>query len=451
MRSPASGLTLRQRAELGTGLRLDGVLWLTLYLFLLFAVPAKQVLAPLGSAGAPSMLFGLAGFLLWLLLGVGTSRPSPLRIHPIRIALGVWLFSVGLTYVLAMARPISVDEISPADVALLSLVAWSGTLLVAHDGIPSRARFDLLVWRLALAGGLLAALGIAQIATGQAWVDRIVIPGLTGSGDLALTWRNGMYRPAGTAAHALEYGVLVMMLLPLALHVAFHHRERPAVRRWTPAVLLLVLTPLTGSRSAYIGAAIGLLIVMAGWPPVRRAVVGGFGVAGAVAGLAVAPQVFDSILGLFSDSEDPSITSRTDSFGMAADFIARDPLFGRGLGTFLPKYRIFDNEYLVLLVSVGIVGTLLFLGIWFVTVGVLLHARSESTDERSKDLALSLVASVTVGFVSISFFDAFAFPMTMGALFLLVGMAGSYRRQVTAWAPSFTPPALVSGRAGARS
>ncbi|MCF4119993.1 O-antigen ligase family protein [Antribacter sp. KLBMP9083] len=447
MTTAARPLSLRLRTE--RGFRLDAVFWLSVYLVVLFAVPAKQVLAPLGSAGAPSMVFGLGSFLLWLLLGVGTSRPGPLQVHPVRTALGLFAFSVGLTYIIVMARPINGDEVSPADVALLSLLAWSGTLLVAHDGIPSRARFDTLVRRMALCGGVLAALGLAQVVSGQAFVDRFTIPGLTGTGDLGLTWRGGLFRPAGTAAHPLEYGVLVMMLLPIALHVALHHKERSPRVRWTPAVLLVLLIPLTGSRSAYIGAAIGAGIVMIGWPAKRRAVVAILGGVGVLAAFAAAPNVADSILGLFTDvSDDPSITSRTDSFGLAEEFIARNPLFGRGLGTFLPKYRIFDNQYLLLLVTIGIVGTALFLAVWLVTVGSLLRVRALSSDERTRDLALALVASVTVGFVSLSFFDAFAFPMTMGALFLVLGMAGALRKLESTWEPVFVPQGGLSTHRG---
>ena len=34
------------------------------------------------------------------------------------------------------------------------------------------------------------------------------------------------------------------------------------------------------------------------------------------------------------------------------------------------------------------------------------------------------MAALCVGFICLFFFDAFAFPMTMGALFLILGIAG---------------------------
>ncbi|MFI2362299.1 O-antigen ligase family protein [Promicromonospora sp. NPDC019610] len=413
-------------------MRPDVVTWLSVYLLLLFAIPSKLVIGPLGSAGAPSMVVGLASLLLWVLTGVGAARPRLSGPRLIRVSLALFLFSVGVTYVIAMSRPVVSNEVSPADVAILALLGWSGVLLLAHDGITSVARRDELVWRLALAGGALAVLGLAQFVLGELLVDRLVVPGLTLTSPYELGERNGLIRPQGTATHAIEYGVLVTMLLPLTLHVGFEHTERRPLLRWAPAAATLVLVPASGSRSAYVGAAIALVIMLLGWKGPRRRIMLGVTAVGAVAGMVVAPGMLSSMLGLFTGaSEDPSVTSRTGSFDLAGEFIARDPLFGRGLGTFLPTYRIFDNQYLLLLVTIGLVGTVLFLGICAATVRVLLRVRRRSagTDPRTSDLALALTASVVVGFVSLLFFDAFAFPMTMGALFLLVGVAGSLRAQ----------------------
>lgn len=410
--------------------RFDVVTWLSVYLLLLFAVPSKLVIGPLGSAGAPSMVLGLACLLLWVLMGVGAARPTLGGPRLIRVSLALFLFSVGVTYALAMSRPIVSNEMSPADVAILALLAWSGTLLLAHDGIVSAERRDVLVWRLAVAGGALAVLGLAQFALGELFVDRLALPGLTLTSPYELGERNGLIRPQGTATHPIEYGVLITMLLPITLHVGFEHTERRPLLRWAPAAAALALVPVSGSRSAYVGAGVGLVILLLGWKGARRRIMLGVTAVGAVAGMVVAPGMLASILGLFTGAaEDPSVTSRTGSFDLAGEFIARDPLFGRGLGTFLPTYRIFDNQYLLLLVTIGLVGTALFCWLCVATVRVLLRvrARSAEADPRAHDLALSLIAAVVVGFVSLFFFDAFAFPMTMGALFLLIGVAGSLR------------------------
>ena len=80
---------------------------------------------PLGSAGAPSTLFGLASALVWFLAQLWRSASVAGPRRPIRIALTYFLVAVGISYVAAMTRPIDGDEISPADVALLVVVSWS--------------------------------------------------------------------------------------------------------------------------------------------------------------------------------------------------------------------------------------------------------------------------------------------------------------------------------------
>lgn len=407
----------------------DSVGWLTLYLGLLLFLPSRLILGPLGSAGAPSMLFGLGSLFLWLLTFVGAARRAVSEPQPIRIALGILLFCVGVSYVFAMTRPLSPDETSPADVALLALASWAGTLLLTHDGINDRGRLDTLIWRFAVCGGLIAALGLVQIATRQLWVDQLSIPGLTGDAAYSLSTRGGYPRPAGTAIHPIEYGVILAMILPIALHVGFHHTHRGPVVRWLPALALVAIIPLTSSRSAYLGATVGLVVCMVGWSRARGLRVLALLVLGALAMVVVTPNFIASIIGLFTGArDDPSITSRTDSFAFAGDFIAQNPWFGRGLGTFLPKYRIFDNQYLLLLVSVGIVGTLAFLALGVTAAVTMFRLRVRLRDEASRDLAMSLAAATCAGFTCLFMFDAFAFPMTMGTLFLILGLAGALRR-----------------------
>lgn len=407
----------------------DAVGWLTVYLVLLLFVPSRLVVGPLASAGAPSMLFGLGSLVLWFLLLLGAARKAVIEPQPIRIALGALLFSIAVSYVLAMGRPMSPDEISPADVAVLALASWSGTLLLTHDGIHTRNRLDTLVWRFAVCGGMIAALGIVQVITRQPWVDQLTIPGLTSSPAYGLISRGGFPRPAGTAIHPIEYGVILAMLLPIVLHVGFHHSHRGPIVRWLPAVAVAGIIPLTSSRSAYLGALIGLIVCFIGWSRQRRLLVLGVAVGGVLAMMVVTPNLLNSIIGMFTGAaEDPSITSRTDSFSLAFDFVANHPWFGRGLGTFLPKYRIFDNQYLLLLVTAGIVGTVAFLGLGITGVVTMFRLRTQLRDDASRDLAISLAAAVCAGFSCLFMFDAFAFPMTMGTLFLLLGLAGAFRR-----------------------
>jgi O-antigen ligase len=156
----------------------------------------------------------------------------------------------------------------------------------------------------------------------------------------------------------------------------------------------------------------------------------------------VTPTLFTAIINLFSGvSNDPSVESRTGSYDLAGYFIDRKPLFGRGLGTFLPKYRIFDNQYLGLLVSIGLVGTAAFIALGLVGLAVLARVRrTVRCDDATRDLATALMAATIVGFVSLFEFDAFAFPMSLGTIFLTLGLAGTLRRVTRQDPVGDTPP-----------
>ena len=151
------------------------------------------------------------------------------RRQPIRVALGIFLFCVGISYVLAMSGPMSPDERSPADVAILALASWSGTLLLTHDGIYERRRLNALVWRFAVCGG----------ADRRARSDPGRHPSALGGPALdSRTLQRAGVRPGHDAAaspgrpapsiHPIEYGVVLAMILPLALHVGFYPHPPPA-------------------------------------------------------------------------------------------------------------------------------------------------------------------------------------------------------------------------------
>src|SRR5690606_16851310 len=75
----------------------------------------------------------------------------------------------------------------------------------------------------------------------------------------------------------------------------------------------------------------------------------GFGLAGMYV---VVPGMAGTILGLFTGG-DTSVSSRTDSYGKALEFLSVSPVFGRGSGTFMPSYHIFDNQYLLMAIETG--------------------------------------------------------------------------------------------------
>ena len=407
--------------------RLDVVTVLSLYVFLLVAVPSRFVIGPLGGAGAPSLVLGVACFLWWTWFKMrGTpmvSGGSP----PIRAAAGFFAAATAASYIAACLRPIDASELNLATLALINVAGWLGALLLSNDGLIPHDRMRVLFGRLVLAGAAMAVLGLIQFATHRSWVDQIAIPGLTGHNDAVYgaQSREGFTRPSGTAIHPLEFGGVLAMTLPLAVAWSVNNRTLGAIR-WTPPVLILIAVALSNSRSAIVCAAVGLvIIVFALDKEARRLALVGLTLVG-VGVFLVVPGMMGTVLGLFTGiSNDSSAQSRFASYSVASAYAEHSALFGRGLGTFLPRYRIFDNEYLLLLVEVGIVGLLSALALICTSIWVGIRIAKVSLDSSNRLMAHSLVASVVAGATSLALFDAFSFPMAPGLLFLLMGLIGS--------------------------
>jgi O-antigen ligase len=105
-----------------------------------------------------------------------------------------------------------------------------------------------------------------------------------------------------------------------------------------------------------------------------------------------------------------------------------NPMLGRGFGTFLPEYRILDNQYLVTLIDMGILGLVTLCAVSAVGFIAVLAARRHYEEPILNKLGPALAASLAAGAVLTGFFDALSFPQAAGMLFLVAGFSGAYWR-----------------------
>jgi len=289
-----------------------------------------------------------------------------------------------------------------------------------------------LLGRLVLASAALAVVGLIQFATHRSWVDQLTIPGLTeNTVAFGAQTREGFTRPSGTAVHPLEFGAVLAMTLPIAVAWAVTSRVGSVLRRWAPPVLILIAIALSNSRSTFLSATVGLVVVVFRLDrEARRVAFWAVALIG-VGMFVLVPGMLGSILGLFTGiSGDSSARSRFDSYSVASAYAEHSFLFGRGLGTFLPRYRIFDNQYLLLLVEIGVVGVVSVLALIVTAAWVGLRLPKDSVDRQNWLMTQGLVGGVLGGATSLALFDAFSFPMVPGLLFLLIGLIGAARRNV---------------------
>ncbi|MBU4215298.1 MAG: O-antigen ligase family protein [Actinobacteria bacterium] len=413
--------------------RPQAAIMLSAWAFLLLVLPAKLVVGALGAVGSPAQILGMLAALVWFITVMTVRAVDRSSADPIRWAFLAFATACLVAYLMAVTRPIEAIELSAADRGMLLILSWAGVLLTSSDLLRTRAGLTMVLRTICLGAGLAAGVGLIQYFTGEPLVTRLSIPGLTVNGSYTTIYsRNGLERVAGTSTHPIEFGVLMAMALPIALHLAFHDTARSRLRRWTPVVLIAAAIPTAMSRSALIGLALVLLMVMPTWTrPRRRA-----GYAALVAGFAAVyvavPGLIGTMTRLFTGiSDDTSALSRVNSYDIALHFTALSPLFGRGFGTFLPRYRILDNQYLGMLVEIGAVGLLAFV-VLLATGAVVTRRvfRAVATTSSDRSLSMSLLATVAAAAAACATFDSFGFPQVGGLLFAALGLLAALARIV---------------------
>jgi O-antigen ligase len=433
-----TGLLLLRRARDGVvawaeAHDVDGVDFLTFYIVVLFAIPASLVVSPLGAAGTPAGMVAVVGAACWFLDRLANiDRPQPrLTTYPVRSVGAVFVLAVIASYVAAMSRPITSTEVNSIHTAIIMLVGWIGLVVLAADGISGSDRLQLLVRRLAVGLGACAVVGIAQFVSGETLTDRLTIPGLSVNTIVpTVASRDGFSRAIGTTINPIEFGVVMAAMLPLCVHVGLHG-SGGLVRRWWPTAAVAVAVPFANSRSGFLALVAALVVIIPLWPPavrLRACIVGGAGMVGI---FLLVPGMLGTITSMFSGlSSNPTTTSRTGSYELGGSFIERAPIFGRGFMTFLPPYRVIDNQYLGLLIDTGLFGTLSVVGLFVTGIGAALSARRRTQSEELRSLAGALAAGISGLALSYAFFDAMTFPTAAAITALALGLVDALWRIV---------------------
>jgi polysaccharide biosynthesis protein PslJ len=420
--------------------RVDSVTLLTFYLFFLMAIPSALVFAPLGGAGSLSTIFGAVLFIWYLLNWLHPSSTFGSHRLPMRAAAVAFLCAILVSYAVANRHALPALEVNGADRGLILTCGWLGVLFLAADGIHSIERLQVMLRRIVFGATAMALLGIIQFFTGLNAAKYIVIPGLVANQPyIDVSLRDALHRVSATAIHPIEFGFVLAAILPIAIHQARYAKPGFRVRRWSQVAAIAATMPMTVSRSAMLGLAVSLIVILPTWSRRDRWTAIIVTVCSLFALRAVIPGLLGTLRNLFLEiGSDSSSQSRTAAFGHAAPLISAHPFFGQGFGTFLPNVLFFtDDQYLNSLIEIGVVGIIAILTL-FITGWLLARSvRRVSGDAEIRHLAQCLAASVAVMFVCYATFDAFYFPMAAGLTFLILGCVGALWRLVKDESSSF--------------
>ncbi|MEM9712636.1 MAG: oligosaccharide flippase family protein, partial [Actinomycetota bacterium] len=408
---------------------------LILLIGLTFVIPSRLVLrGPLGAAGRPSLLVGLALFVVWLLMFLAPRERR--RFQPVRLLVGayvaVWLASVATAYL----RGLTSIEGAGIERFFLITLSLAGIALVMADHLPDRDALDRVLQALVAGAAFMGFVGFVQFQLGFDLTRFLELPGLRSNAQgfedgLAARGDRGFSRAVGTAAHSIEFAVLSAMVLPLAIHFALGATDTTSRRRrWALAALVAVGIPFSLSRSGIIAAVAVLLVLLRVWnghAKLRALAVLGVSV---VLLRATVPGLVGTFVSFFANAgSDRSVTGRTQDYELVEALFVERPWLGLGGGTFRPEqYFILDNYLLNALVSTGILGLLTVIALFLGTYGLCIRMTRRLRSVEDRHLAGALAASALAGFAVSITFDSLNFASFATVLFLIVGAFGALWR-----------------------
>jgi polysaccharide biosynthesis protein PslJ len=402
---------------------------LRIYVVLLVLIPPTYIVEPLGGVGTPATVVALVALMLW---GVAVLTPGTYlcrTVVPVRVVMGVFVATTFLSYAVAHVRYVPAVELLASDRALIQLFAWGGVVLLAAEGLRDREELYRVLRVFVAAVAVMALIGLFQFRFGIDFAENVKrIPGLHQNSDLvSIQDRSGFRRPAGTATHPIEFGCVIAMTLPLALHLARFDLVRSAARRWFPVAAILIGIPVAVSRSAVLASLVAAIVIFIGLDPRVRpralVVAAGF----LVVTYATTPGLLGTIGGLFVNAgSDSSISYRTGDYAIVGELIRQSPWLGRGPGTFVAgSYIILDNQYLLTAIEIGLVGLAVVIGYLLAAAFLGRGARHASKEPATRDLGQALAATSLASAVAALTFDAFSFLMFAGVVPLGLGIAGA--------------------------
>ena len=339
---------------------------------------------------------------------------------------------------------VNIGRVMPLESAVLKSTTFFLSFFLIHYFILSVVRSRSAIENVAklLVGGTagVALFAIVEQRTNFNIFDHIgkVLP------FLQFTWsvkteRFGEIRAVASSGHPIELGVLLAMVIPLALALGFGLGRR----WWIPTGVLAVGVMSSVSRTPILVLAAAALVLMWLKPgDVKRLIplmvpliiVVKIALPGS---LATVKSAFFPAGGLVNEQSayhreaDPLLAGgRLRQLGPMLDEASRTPLLGQGYATrqtgFYNPLRnapILDNQWLGLLLELGIVGVVGWAALFFSSVRRL---GREARRRAGPDgwLAAGMAASI-VGFgVAMFTFDGFAFIQATFVFWILISLSG---------------------------
>jgi hypothetical protein len=414
------------------------VLLLALFAAALFLVPDRYTV-PIGSRLGlrPHQMVVLVVALILVQRFVRGSRPAigrpalvaGLLVVTMVISIVVNNPQLSETYFLKSFRLLSTTVLHVLAAIVVCLLATT----------PRRRRF--IVGAMATMIALSALFAIRESSTEEPVRLDPTPPGLVEEldeadvGDIPSTVvRNGVARPAGAAATAIELSAVMALGLSFAVYLVFSAKSVPN-RLWFMTCSLLIAVALVLSISRTGVLALAVMSIVAFLLNLKRPKVLLVGL-GAVVVLAfsVASLVPESVDATFeqlgkSGDEDPSLATRLQDYKELDNLLGPHPWFGRGpdaLGTYVARDGgglILDNQYLLLIAETGVLGLAALIALLASTSAAATRRIRTTTSERG--LWVAALSAVIAFSLMAATFDVLRFSQATSIFMIVVGLVSA--------------------------
>ena len=387
----------------------------------------------------PLVAFVLVLWLLGLLMR---------RIVPRRTSLGTPMLVFGFAVLISLAA--NPHRIVGDTYKFLSLFStfFLAYLLIVYV-VRRRSDINTVVKLLVSFGAVLGVLAVIETRTGFTPFTHLnrIMPFLQPLPVDLTSARGVRLRAFASSEHPIALGALLVMLVPFAVYLGAATKK---LIWWACCGALMIGATATVSRTAIVMLVVELGVIAAmRWQDVRRlwplvfpliALVH-FALPGTIGTL---HSAFFPSGGLVAEQETHanslSTAGRVADIAPSLDQFEKRPFEGGGLGTRITtgpdaNGRLLDNQWLGLLIDMGVLGTLSFVWLVLRSVRGQLHlARSDPGLTGYLPLAIgAAVAGYSVGMFT---YDAFSFTQTTFVFFVILGLGASYELAV---APSREP------------
>lgn len=407
---------------------------LMVFLALQFLIPSRLVISGMGASGRPSVALGVMLAFLWLVCAV---RPHqlPSGAAPIRVLVVGFVALQVFGYAVGMDRGPTTDELSAANMWLIFIIAMAGVALAAADGLRDRRDVDRLLQMLVIVASAMAVVGALQFVGIVDLTRYIRIPGLhlNASHMIGVGARgDGNFpRVAGTANHYIEFGVVLALTLPIALHYAlFSPRDRTRVWRWVAVGLIASGIPFSISRSAMLTVFMTMVSLAVVWPWRQRYNAAVIAILATAVFHIMNRGVLGTIKGLFLNvDDDPSVQDRIARTDYVLNLWALRPWLGRGAGMIIPeRYILLDNQLYMTLLAGGVLGVFGLIMLFFVPYLLARSIRLRAKDQETRHLGQALAVTLPAAVMASGTFDSFSFSTFVGTMFIIFGVIGALHR-----------------------